>query len=96
MIAWDRGFKKVHLQLDSLGAIAAILGDHEEDSRHSRTLDSINELRSKNWDVTISHTFRKCNTVAGLLAHHGHTFDFGLSVDCLYPMRLIEPFGTIM
>ncbi|CAN1186749.1 Putative ribonuclease H protein At1g65750, partial [Linum perenne] len=85
MIAWDRGFKKVHLQLDSLAAIKAILGDQVEDSRHGRTLDSINELRSRDWDVTISHTFREGNTVADLLAHHGHTLGFGLFIDCMYP-----------
>ncbi|CAN1181056.1 hypothetical protein LINPERPRIM_LOCUS6011 [Linum perenne] len=45
MIAWDRGFKKIHLQLDSTTAIEAILGDPVVDSRHGRTLDSINELR---------------------------------------------------
>ncbi|CAN1264100.1 hypothetical protein LINPERPRIM_LOCUS11826 [Linum perenne] len=37
MIAWDRGYKKVHLQLDSLTAVSAILRNQEEDSRHSRT-----------------------------------------------------------
>ncbi|CAN1273739.1 Putative ribonuclease H protein At1g65750 [Linum perenne] len=85
MIAWDRGFKKIHLQLDSTAAIGAILGDPVVDSRHGRTLDSINELRSRDWEVTISHTFREGNTVADLLAHHGHTLSFGLSVDCVYP-----------
>ncbi|CAN1243301.1 Putative ribonuclease H protein At1g65750, partial [Linum perenne] len=58
MIAWDRGYKKVHLQLDSLAAVTAILGNQEEDSRHNRTLDAINELRSRDWEVTISHIFR--------------------------------------
>ncbi|CAN1254855.1 hypothetical protein LINPERPRIM_LOCUS8790 [Linum perenne] len=96
MIAWDRGFKKVHLQLDSLVAITTILWDQVEDSRHGRKLDFINELRSKNWEVTISHTFREGNIVADLLAHHGHTLDFGLYIDCMYPMRLIELFGTTM
>ncbi|CAN1127233.1 Putative ribonuclease H protein At1g65750 [Linum perenne] len=85
MIAWDKGFKKIHLQLDSLAAITAILGDQEEDSRHGRTLASINELRGRDKEVTISHTFREGNTVADLLAHHGHTLAFGLFVDCLYP-----------
>ncbi|CAN1798129.1 Putative ribonuclease H protein At1g65750 [Linum perenne] len=85
MIAWDRGFKKVHLQLDSLAAVSAILGGQGEDSRHGRTLDTINELRSRNWNVTISHTYREGNTVADLLAHHGHTLDFGLHIDCMYP-----------
>ncbi|CAN1291848.1 Putative ribonuclease H protein At1g65750 [Linum perenne] len=59
MIAWDMGFKKVHLQLDSMAAITAILGDQEVDSRHGRTLETISELRSRDWDVTISHTYRE-------------------------------------
>ncbi|CAN1186812.1 hypothetical protein LINPERPRIM_LOCUS11053, partial [Linum perenne] len=44
----------------------------------------------RNWDVTISHIFREGNRVADLLAHHGHTLDFGLHVNCIYPSRLIE------
>ncbi|CAN1818744.1 Putative ribonuclease H protein At1g65750 [Linum perenne] len=85
MIAWDRGYKKVHLQLDSRAAVTTVLGDQEEDSRHGWTLGTINELRSRDWEVTISHTFREGNTVADLLAHHGHNFDFGLHIDCMYP-----------
>ncbi|CAN1162876.1 Putative ribonuclease H protein At1g65750 [Linum perenne] len=85
MIAWDRGYRKVHLQVDSLVAVTAILGDQEEDSRHGRTLASISELRSRDWEVSISHTFREGNKVADMLAHHGHTFDFGFHVDCNYP-----------
>ncbi|CAN1169836.1 Putative ribonuclease H protein At1g65750 [Linum perenne] len=80
-IVWDRGFKKVHLQLDSLAAVTAILGDQEEDFKHGRTLNSINELRSRNWEVTISHTFREGNRVA----HHEHSIEFGYHVDCFYP-----------
>ncbi|CAN1156254.1 hypothetical protein LINPERPRIM_LOCUS20096 [Linum perenne] len=62
------GYKKVHLQLDSLAAVTAILGNQEEDSRHSRTLNAINELRSRDWEVTISHIFREGIRVADLLA----------------------------
>ncbi|CAN1310897.1 Putative ribonuclease H protein At1g65750, partial [Linum perenne] len=85
MIAWDMGFMKVHLQLDSMAAVTAILGDQEEDSRHGRTLESILELRSRNWEVTISHTFREGNRVADLLTHHGHALDFSFHVNCTYP-----------
>ncbi|CAN1263254.1 Putative ribonuclease H protein At1g65750 [Linum perenne] len=85
MIAWDRVHKKVHLQFDSLAAVTAILGDQEEDSIHGRMLDTINELRSINWEVTISHIFRESNHVVDLLAHHGHSLDFGLHVYCIYP-----------
>ncbi|CAN1280828.1 Putative ribonuclease H protein At1g65750 [Linum perenne] len=85
MIAWDMSYKKVHFQLDSLAAITTILGNQEEDSRHGRTLDTINELRNRNWEVTISHIFREGNRVADLLAHHGHTLDFGFHVNSTYP-----------
>ncbi|CAN1136577.1 Putative ribonuclease H protein At1g65750 [Linum perenne] len=88
MITWERGYKKVHLQLDSVAAVTAILGDQDEDSRHGRTLDTINELRRRNWQVTISHIFREGNNVADLLAHHGHTLDFCLHVDCIYPHKV--------
>ncbi|CAN1145156.1 Putative ribonuclease H protein At1g65750 [Linum perenne] len=88
MIAWDREYKKVHLQLDSLASVTTILGNKEEDSRHGRTLDTINELRSRNWEVTISHIFREGNRVADLLAHHEHTLDFGFHVNCIYPHEI--------
>ncbi|CAN1851599.1 Putative ribonuclease H protein At1g65750 [Linum perenne] len=39
----------------------------------------------RDWEVTISHTFREGNRVADLLAHHGHSLDLGFHVDCLYP-----------
>ncbi|CAN1826420.1 Putative ribonuclease H protein At1g65750 [Linum perenne] len=91
MIAWDMGYKKVHLQLNSLAAVTSILGGQEEDSRHGRTLDSIYELRSRNWEVTISHIFREGNRVADLLAHHGHTIAFGFHVDCIYPHEVDRP-----
>ncbi|CAN1336655.1 hypothetical protein LINPERPRIM_LOCUS37245 [Linum perenne] len=57
MIAWDMGYKKVHLQLDYQAAVTAILGNQEEESRHSRTLDSINELRNRDWEVIVSYIF---------------------------------------
>ncbi|CAN1166285.1 Putative ribonuclease H protein At1g65750 [Linum perenne] len=82
MITWDRGYKKVHLQIDSLTAVTTILGNQEEESRYSRTLDNINELRRRNWDVTISHIFREGNRVADLLADYEHMLNFGFHVNC--------------
>ncbi|CAN1146165.1 Putative ribonuclease H protein At1g65750, partial [Linum perenne] len=78
-IAWFKGYDKVHLQLDSLAAVTIILGNSEEDSRHGRTLNNIDELWKRNWDVTISHTFREGNKVAVLLARHWHSLNFWFS-----------------
>ncbi|CAN1278723.1 hypothetical protein LINPERPRIM_LOCUS16732 [Linum perenne] len=88
MITWDRGYKKVHLQLDSLAVVTAILGNQEDDSRHGRALGTINELRSRNWEVTISHIFLEGNKVTNLLTHHGHTLDFCFHVNCSYPCEI--------
>ncbi|CAN1126747.1 Putative ribonuclease H protein At1g65750 [Linum perenne] len=88
MISWYRGVKKVHPQLDSTTVVAGILGDHVVDSRHGRTLEAINQFRSRDWEVIISHTFREGNTIVDLLAHHEHSLDFGLFVDCLYPHKV--------
>ncbi|CAN1177134.1 hypothetical protein LINPERHAP1_LOCUS5018 [Linum perenne] len=90
MIAWDMGFKKVHLQLDSMVAVTTIMGDLEEDSRHGRTLESIFEIRYRNWEVTISHTFLEGNRVADLLAHQGHSLDFGFHIDCPHPHEVVS------
>ncbi|CAN1154382.1 hypothetical protein LINPERHAP2_LOCUS19983 [Linum perenne] len=90
------GFMKAYLQLNSMAAVTAILGDQEEDSRHGQMLESIYELRSRNWEVTISHTFREGNRVADLLAHHGHTLDLVIMLIVPIHMKWIELFGVIM
>ncbi|CAN1162756.1 Putative ribonuclease H protein At1g65750 [Linum perenne] len=87
-IAWDTGVRKVQLQLDSAAAVAAILGESDFDSRHGQTLQSIANLRQKDWEVDISHIYREGNRVADLLANHGHLLDFELHVNCLYPSEV--------
>ncbi|CAN1765441.1 Putative ribonuclease H protein At1g65750 [Linum perenne] len=52
VVAWDRGYKKVHLQLDSLVAIKA--GDQEEDSRHGRITNR------RTWDYTTVRIVDQC------------------------------------
>ncbi|CAN1254857.1 Putative ribonuclease H protein At1g65750, partial [Linum perenne] len=90
-VAWFLGIRRLHIQCDSLLAVKLLLQKGEPLHQYSALI-----LASRNWEVTISHTFREGNIVADLLAHHGHTLDFGLYIDCMYPMRLIELFGTTM
>ncbi|CAN1853756.1 Putative ribonuclease H protein At1g65750, partial [Linum perenne] len=40
-LAWDMGFRKVNLQIDSLAAIAAIKGNPESDTRHGHTIQQV-------------------------------------------------------
>ncbi|CAN1821024.1 Putative ribonuclease H protein At1g65750 [Linum perenne] len=87
-VAWDLGLRKVHLQVDSLAAAAAINGEITENPRHEGTLLNIRELRHRNWETVVSHTFREGNVVADLLAHHGHLLNFGIHTDCNYPAEV--------
>ncbi|CAN1141833.1 hypothetical protein LINPERHAP2_LOCUS12709, partial [Linum perenne] len=57
-------------------AAAAINGEITENPRHEGTLLNIRELRHRNWETVVSHTFREGNVVADLLAHHGHLLNF--------------------
>ncbi|CAN1172909.1 Putative ribonuclease H protein At1g65750 [Linum perenne] len=84
-IAWELGFRKAHLQLDSKSAVSTIRSSSiDEDFRHCQTVRSIHERMSKNWEIRISHVFREANKVADLLAHHGHSLEFGVSENCMY------------
>ncbi|CAN1181307.1 Putative ribonuclease H protein At1g65750 [Linum perenne] len=87
-IAWDLGLRKVQLQMDSLAAAAAINGETIVNLRHERTLHSIEELRRRNCVTSVSHIYKEGNCVADLLAHHGHSLDFGIHTDCIYPVEV--------
>ncbi|CAN1848413.1 Putative ribonuclease H protein At1g65750 [Linum perenne] len=89
-LAWDLGFRRVNLQLDSLAAIAAIKGCPDSDSRHGHTTAQVRELCNRHWVVNITHTYREGNRVADLLAHLGHSLAFGshLITDCNPDIRM--------
>ncbi|CAN1176722.1 Putative ribonuclease H protein At1g65750 [Linum perenne] len=83
-LAWDMGFRKVNIQIDSLAAIAAIKNTSDTDGRHSLICQQIQELCHRQWTVVLTHTYREGNRVADLLAHLGHSLAFGrhLITDC--------------
>ncbi|CAN1310200.1 hypothetical protein LINPERPRIM_LOCUS27984, partial [Linum perenne] len=68
-------------------AAAAINGETTVNLRHERTLHNIKELRHRNWETSVSHIFREGNIVADLLAHHGHSLNFGIHAVCIYPVE---------
>ncbi|CAN1816508.1 Putative ribonuclease H protein At1g65750 [Linum perenne] len=81
-IAWELGFRKIHLQMDSLAAVDAILADADIDRRHCSLIRSIQEWCSRDWEVHISHVFREANRVADLLAHLGHRLPLDTHLNC--------------
>ncbi|CAN0911618.1 Putative ribonuclease H protein At1g65750, partial [Linum grandiflorum] len=79
-LAWDKGYWKVQLQMDSSCALTFLLGDPPDDARHSSCIREARQLLTRQWEVSTSHIYRESNTVADLLAHHGHSFGFGFHV----------------
>ncbi|CAN1799870.1 Putative ribonuclease H protein At1g65750, partial [Linum perenne] len=49
-IAWELGFKKVHLQMDSLAVVNDIRAEDDRDGRHSLLIISIREWRNRDWE----------------------------------------------
>ncbi|CAN0890760.1 Putative ribonuclease H protein At1g65750, partial [Linum grandiflorum] len=83
-LAWELGFRKVNLQLDSQCVVDALLGDPPDDFRHSSCIREARNLLRRTWDVTVSHIFCEGNRVADALAHYGHSRPLGLhTLSCL-------------
>ncbi|CAN1170712.1 Putative ribonuclease H protein At1g65750 [Linum perenne] len=72
--AWEAGYRKVEIQLDSQAAIA-ILNDKKAVISHSHGLEVMDyrDWLSRDWEVDIKHIYREANYAADHLASRGHT-----------------------
>ncbi|KAK8503952.1 hypothetical protein V6N12_019120 [Hibiscus sabdariffa] len=61
--AWELGFRKVEIELDSLAAIRIIKGDATSRA-HSHLFHHIHHLRQRDWEVGFQHVYREANLVA--------------------------------
>ncbi|CAN1174969.1 Putative ribonuclease H protein At1g65750, partial [Linum perenne] len=86
--AWDLGFRKVILELDSLAAILSIEGPPVFDSRHGPIVHHIQQLRCREWQVVVRHCYREANRVADLFAHLGHSQELGIHFPILFPPNI--------
>ncbi|CAN0838844.1 Putative ribonuclease H protein At1g65750, partial [Linum grandiflorum] len=77
-IAWDLGYRKVSLQVDSVVVVSFLCHNKDVDPRHQTCVDELKLLLARNWMVYVSHTYHEGNRVADLLAHHGHSLPFGI------------------
>ncbi|CAN1147579.1 Putative ribonuclease H protein At1g65750 [Linum perenne] len=100
--AWDLGFRKVEVQVDSMAVLALV--NSAENPVHQHTLEvlDIHDLLRKDWEVKIRHVYREGNRAADFLADMGfrlppgvHSFPttdvnlgFYLRYDCT---RVTEP-----
>ncbi|CAN1801232.1 Putative ribonuclease H protein At1g65750, partial [Linum perenne] len=77
-LAWDLGIRKIAVQTDSRAAISILEQDMHMVRQHAALVADFHELRSRNWEVSLSHVYREANCAADYLANLGHSYSFGL------------------
>ncbi|CAL1408813.1 unnamed protein product [Linum trigynum] len=66
-IAWNEGYRKIELKLDSTIAVDIIKQCDRDDHRHGSIAKQFALLFSLDWDLCVSHVFRKANFAADLI-----------------------------
>ncbi|CAN1229003.1 Putative ribonuclease H protein At1g65750, partial [Linum grandiflorum] len=105
-IAWERGYRRVQVQLDSRAAIQLLLGDSELTHQHSSEVASFREMLDRDWLIKVEHIYREGNRAADYLAALVHSLPSGvysisvvdhtLSLHILYDMLGISQSRLIM
>ncbi|CAN0881249.1 Putative ribonuclease H protein At1g65750 [Linum grandiflorum] len=105
-IAWERGYRRVRVQLDSRAAFQLLLGDGELTHQHSSEVASFREMLDRDWLIKVEHIYREGNRAADYLAALGHSLSLGvhfisvidpiLSLHILYDMLGIFQSRLIM
>ncbi|CAN1175878.1 Putative ribonuclease H protein At1g65750 [Linum perenne] len=78
--AWDAGFRRVELQLDSRVAITLLNSDDRLRTQHGLEIEKFKELKGRNWKVVIKHVYREGNHAADHLAGIGYGYLLGVTV----------------
>ncbi|CAN1127814.1 Putative ribonuclease H protein At1g65750 [Linum perenne] len=85
-LAWERGYHKIQLQLDSQCAVQLLQGEGLEDHAHAATIMTSTELFRRNWEVQIIHVYIESNHAADFLANVGHSCSLGF-----HPIEQSDP-----
>ncbi|CAN1761920.1 Putative ribonuclease H protein At1g65750 [Linum perenne] len=75
--AWDLGYRKVLMLMDSTAAIKIF--EKKEDTQHQHAAEAcqFQELQARNWEIRLQHTYREANKAADHLANRGHSLPLG-------------------
>ncbi|CAN1798785.1 Putative ribonuclease H protein At1g65750 [Linum perenne] len=76
-LAWEAGFKKVILRLDSQAAISILTNEDSTEHQHGLEVITFRELNARNWSIKIEHTYREGNSAADHLAALGYDYPIG-------------------
>ncbi|CAN1807882.1 Putative ribonuclease H protein At1g65750 [Linum perenne] len=76
-LAWDAGYRKLIVCLDSMAAVQLLTKSGEPNHQHGMETLRFRELINRNWEVIIEHTYRERNCTADYLASLGYDYPFG-------------------
>lgn len=79
-LAWEMGFKKVSVEVDSMYAIEVRAKDDIRAHANYDIIFAIKRLLQREWLVTFDHVYREGNRCANAMAAHGATLPIG----CFY------------
>ncbi|CAN1747316.1 Putative ribonuclease H protein At1g65750 [Linum perenne] len=82
-LAWDYGFRRVELQLDSKVAISLLSSPDIPQHQQAAEVLHFQNLCKRSWEVRVRHIFREANKATDFLASHGYNFPFGIH---LFPL----------
>ncbi|CAN1843405.1 Putative ribonuclease H protein At1g65750 [Linum perenne] len=79
-LAWSYGIKQLRVQSDSATAVTLLSNSEQCSHQHSNLIRRFQELKLRQWDVTIEHIYREANFAADYLANSGHELELGTFV----------------
>jgi hypothetical protein len=79
-LAWNKGFRKVFRNSDSIEAIRLLTVSEVGFHKYRSIIRDIRRLMAWNWDVRIQHTYREANACADFIAKLAASNDQGFTV----------------
>lgn len=76
-LAWDHGFRKVHLETDSRCALSLLQKHTAGLHRHTHLVNTIQELLHRDWTVQITHIYMEANCIADFMANLANVMSVG-------------------
>ncbi|EOY16798.1 Uncharacterized protein TCM_035679 [Theobroma cacao] len=89
-LCWDKGFRKVQVESDSLLAVQKISNQSLQPKQNAGLLKCIRELFQRSWDCTLTHIHREANQCANWMATHHENLPLGLHIMILHHLVLVQ------
>ncbi|XVF15275.1 hypothetical protein REPUB_Repub09cG0137100 [Reevesia pubescens] len=77
-ISWEKGYRNIHLESDSLSAIKKLNEQPNAFDSNLHIIKAIKVLQQREWSCMIDHIYREANSCADWMASHADHLDLGL------------------